>query len=257
MSFDKEPADVAMEFLAEDPAAPSQEDTPPAPVLKTAEDLLAWITTYPGLGKAQRSNEMSAIRALGTIDNTPLSAIPLEEEYLFNGRYKAIRADKSLRKRRRGNIITLLNRVLKRAGIIKVGSRRSGKLSVAWIKWLELLSNREDIFGLTTFARFCSERNIEPHQVTLDVWCGFVDETLHHSGVRKPRGTVGRVVAANNRARTKFDNWPLPELPKLVNPRLVSKPKSNFPASFWADVEKYVLASSTPTDGVIGRRVCG
>jgi integrase len=251
MSLDKESADVAMEFLAEDPALPSLEgDQVAPPTLNNAQDLLAWISTYPGLGKAQRSNEMSAIRALGTIDNTPLSAIPLEEEYLFNDRYKAIRAGKSLKKRRRGNIITVLNRVLKRAGIIKVGSRRSGKISVAWIKWLESLSKREDIYGLTPFARFCSERNIEPHQVTLDVWYDFVDETLHHSGVRKPRGTVGRVVAANNRARAKVHNWPLSELPKLVNPRTVSIPKSEFPAPFWKDIDTYIVMSSTPAKNI-------
>jgi integrase len=175
-----------------------------------------------------------------------LAAIPLEEAYLFNNRYKKIRNDKTRNKRRLGNIITILNRVLKRAGIIKVGSRRSGKISVAWIKWLELLSNREDIFGLTTFARFCSERNIEPHQVTLDVWYDFVDETLHHSGVRKPRGTIGRVVIANHRARTKIHNWPLPEFSKLANPRTVSIPKGDLPTSFWQDIDTYMQRSRTP-----------
>ena len=83
--------------------------------------------------------------------------------------------------------------------------------------------------------------------MTLEVWDAFVDETLHHSSFKNPRETVRRVVIANNRARAKFTDWPLPELPKLVNPRLVSIPKSELPASFWADVDKYVLTSSTPT----------
>jgi integrase len=83
--------------------------------------------------------------------------------------------------------------------------------------------------------------------VTLKVWDAFVDETFHHSSFKNPRETVRRVVIANNRARARFTDWPLPELPKLVNPRLVSIPKSELPASFWADVDKYVLTSSTPT----------
>jgi integrase len=179
-----------------------------------------------------------------------LAAIPLEEQYLLNVCYKAIRADKSLKKRRCGNIITLLNRVLKRAGIIKVGSRRSGKTSVAWIRLLKSLSGRNEEYGLNTFAKYCSARGIEPHEVTLDTWHDFVDETLHHSGFKNPRETVRRVVIASNRARAELPDWPLPEFPLLVNPRLVSIPKSDLPASFWKDVDKYVLKSSTPSSDI-------
>ena len=53
MSLDKEPADVAMEFLAEDPAPPPQEGTPATPpTLKTAQDLLDWVKLDPDLGAA-------------------------------------------------------------------------------------------------------------------------------------------------------------------------------------------------------------
>lgn len=251
MSIDKEPADVAMEFLVDEPASSSpQTDPAPLPTLKTAQDLLDWVSTYPKLGKAQRSNETSAIRALARVVNAPLAAIPLDEQYLLNVCYKAIRVDKSRKKRRSGNIITLLNRVLKRAGIIKVGSRRSGKITVAWTKLLESLSNREDIFGLSTFARFCSESNIEPHEVTLKVWHDFADETLHHSGSKNPRETLRRVVIASNRSRSKFPHWPLPELPKLVNPRTVSIPKEDLPKSFWDDIKDYMAKSSTPPKNI-------
>jgi integrase len=246
MSFDKFPLKIAMEALADDSA-------PQAPVLKTAEDLLVWISTYPGLGKAQRSNEVSAIRALGTVDSTPLSAIPIEERYLLDDRYKAIRADKSRNKKRRNNIITILNRILKRAGIIKVGSRRSGKTTVAWTKLLTSLSNRNDEYGLNTLALYCSGKNIEPHGVTLDVWQGFVDETLKHSAFRRPRATVGRAVIASNRARARFSHWPLPQLPRLVNPRQFSLSKDSFRPSFWADLDAYVERSSTFTGDIFDK----
>jgi integrase len=251
MSLDKEAATIAMEYLAEDPASPSLEGAPAAPpTLNNAQDLLDHVRLDPDLSPQQRSNEMSAIRALGTVDNTPLAAIPLDEAYLLNDRYKAIRADKTRIKTRRSNIITLLNRVLKRAGIIKVGSRRSGKTSVAWIKLLKSLPGRNDEYGLSTFASYCSERNIEPHEVTLEVWYAFVEETLHHSGFRKPRATVGRVIIASNRARGKVHNWPLPELPTLVNPRLVSIAKSELPAPFWKDIDTYIVMSSTPAKNI-------
>ena len=90
--------------------------------------------------------------------------------------------------------------------------------------------------------------------MTLEVWHDFVDETLHHTGFKKPRETVRRVVVASNRARAKVPNWPLPELPKLVNPRLVSIPKSDLPASFWTDVDKYVETVEHAVQGHLRQR---
>ena len=249
MSSDKEPADIATEYLTDDPSS-SQIDQPSRSALSTAQELLDWILTDPDRNSSQRSNESSAVRALARILNMPLPAIPADEQYLLNVCYKAVRAEKSLTKRRRGAIITLLNRVLKRAGIIKVGSRRSGSMSVAWIKVLKSLPDRNDEYGLCTFARFCSGKGIEPREVTVEVWNEFADETLHHSGIRKPRLTVGRVIVANDRARARHADWPLPPLPKLVNPRLVSIPRSDLPASLWQDVDNYVLKSSTPASDI-------
>jgi len=254
MSLDKEAATIAMEYLAEDPASASPEGDPATlPALKTAQDLLDWVQLDPNLGPQQRSNEASAIRALERVINMPLSTIPLDQEYLLNVCYKNIRADKTRTKRRRLHIITLLNRILKRAGIIKVGSRRSGETSYAWIKFLESLTDQNDRNALSTFAKYCSERNIEPHEVTLDVWHDFVDETLHHSAFKKPRESVRRVIIASNRARAKFTNWPLPELPKLVNPRSVSIPKSELPAPFWKDIDTYIVMSSNPAKNIFDK----
>jgi hypothetical protein len=98
----------------------------PGPPLKTAQDLFDFVANDPNLKRQDRSNFMSAIRIMGDIDNTPLAAIPLDEAYVFNDRYKKIRADKSRNKKRKSAIISLLNRVLIRAGVIKVGSRRAG-----------------------------------------------------------------------------------------------------------------------------------
>jgi hypothetical protein len=254
MSIDKELADIALEIPADDAASSATQDDPAAlPPLETAQDLLEWVQTDPDLSPQQRCNEMSAIRTLGAVDNTPLAAISLEDGYLFKDRYKAIRAAKSLKQRRRSDVITLVNRVLKRAGITKVGSKRLGPTSAAWIQVLESLTHGNDRNSLSPFAKYCSERKIEPHQVTLQVWQDFVDETLHHTGIKKPRETVRRVVAASNRARAKNAGWPLPELPKLTNPRIVSKPESSFPASLWTDFAEYARLSSTPCKDIFAK----
>ena len=125
MSIFKE-AEVAMEFLQDEVVPASEFKVHVAPELQSAEDLLASVEGDFTLGKQDRINQMSAIRALGKVQGVPLSSIALDEATLFKC-YGAIRADRSMTKLRRSNIITLLNRVLKRAGLIKVGSRRTGK----------------------------------------------------------------------------------------------------------------------------------
>jgi hypothetical protein len=239
--------------LAEVEAVNDNQLLAPRPPLKTGRDLLDWVANDPTLKRQDRSNFMSAIRIMGEVDNTPLSAIPLDEAFLFNDRYKKIRADKSRNKRRRSDIIGLLNRVLKRAGVIKVGSRRAGKLSQAWIQTIRSTGRRDDEISLSTLARFCSNGGIEPDRVSEETFERFVDETLHHSAFRNPRGAVGKVVRAANRARAVVPDWPLPELPKLVNPRSVSLPESAFRPSLWADFGQYEKQALSPTTDIFDK----
>jgi hypothetical protein len=84
------------------------------------------VLSDPLRSKNQRSNQAAAIKWLGKVDSTPLSAIPLDICYLVDNRIKLIRQHKPLKKERRSNIITLLNQVLRRAGIMMIGACRGG-----------------------------------------------------------------------------------------------------------------------------------
>src|SRR4029450_13038683 len=54
-------------------------------------------------------------------------------------------------------------------------------------------------------------------------------------------------------ARETVPNWPLPEFPKLINPRLVSIPKSDLPTSLWQDIDVYISMSSAPAKNIFDR----
>ena len=204
--------------------------TPPTlPPLTTAQDLLDWVLDDPSRNRNQRSNEASAVKWLGRIDDTPLSAIPLEVRYLVDDRIKRIRNHKPLKKVRRSNIITLLNQVLCRAGILKVGSRRGGITSHSWTQLINSVPGKDARVSLSSLGKFCSSRRIEPHEVTLAIWDAFANETLLHSSFKNPRATLQKTLKASNSARATVPDWPLPEFPPLVNPRLVSIPKNNLP----------------------------
>ena len=80
------------------------------------------------------------------------------------------------------------------------------------------LLKKEDQRGLSTFAKYCSEKAIDPEQVTREVWQDFVSETLTKSTFRRPRATVRRVIAALSRARATIPDWPIPEFPQAKKP---------------------------------------
>ena len=226
-------------------------DAPVMPPLDTAQDLLEWVLGDYSRTKNQRNNEAAAIRWLSRTDGTPLSAIPLEDvRTLVDDRVKRIRDHKPLTKTRRSNIVTLLNQVLVRAGILAVGTRRGGVTSHAWTTLIGSLSSHDTIQNLSTLGKFCSGRGIQPSDVTLDVWREFVDETQNHSTFKKPRATLQKTLRTSNAARKTIPGGPLPEFPAFINPRTFSLPKDQLPSSFWEDVDAYVAVSGKPPKNI-------
>ena len=222
-----------------------------APRLDTTQDLLEWVLGDGSRNQHQKNNEAAAIRWLGRVDETLLVNIPIDDvRYLVDDRYKRIRQHKSLTKVRRSNIVTLLNQVLVRAGILKVGTRRGGTTSHAWTTLTGFLKGHDAVQNLSTLGKFCSARNIEPPEVTLDVWQEFIDETLNHSTFKKPRATLQKTLRTSNAARKKIPGWPLPEFPNFTNPRTFSLSKAQFPLSFWQDVDTYTEMSSKPPKNI-------
>ena len=233
---------------------PQAEVEPPTPPpLNTAQDLLDWVLTDPLRNKNQRRNEAAAIKWLGRVDSTLLSAIPLDVRYLVDNRIKLIRQHAPLKKMRRSNIITLLNRVLRGAGILLIGARRGGITSHDWTVLINSLSSLEARINLSSLGKFCSGLDIEPKRVTLAVWQVYVDETMYGSSFKNPRAALQRTLKTSNVARATMPNWPLPEFPKLINPRLVSIPKDELPSSFWQDIDKYITMSSTPAKNIFDK----
>lgn len=221
---------------------------PSIPRLDTAQDLLEWVRDDPSRTRNQHNNECSAIRWLGKIDDTPLSAIPLEVRHLVDDRIQKIRKLKN--RRHRSGIVTLLNRVLVRAGLLAVGTRRGGVTRHAWTELARSLPSQDEIQGLSTLAKFCSARRIDPPEVTLAVWHDFADETLNHSTFKNPRATLQKALRTSNAARRTIPDWPLPEFPCLTNPRTWSIPRDLLPSSFWSDIDTYVELSGKPAKNI-------
>jgi integrase len=228
-------------------------EPPTPPLLNTAQDLLDWLLSDPLRSKNQRKNEAAAIKWLGKIDGMSLSAIQLEVRYLVDNRIKLIRQNKALKKARRSNIITLLNQVLRRAGILTIGARRGGITSHDWTVLINSVPGLNARISLSSLGKFCSGLGIEPKRVTLAVWQEYTDETLNSSSFKNPRAALQRTLKTSNVARATMPSWPLPEFPKLINPRLVSIARDELPTSFWQDIDNYTTMSSTPAKNIFDK----
>jgi site-specific recombinase XerD len=147
----------------------------------------------------------------------------------------------------------LLNQVLVRAGILKVGTRRGGTTSHAWTTLIGSLRSHDAIQNLSTLGKFCSKQGIEPRDVTLDVWHELVDETLNCSTFKNPRATLQKTLRTSNAARRTILDWPLPEFPGFANPRSWSIPRDLLPSPFWADINTYVEVSGKPAKNVFDK----
>lgn len=213
--------------------------------LANAEDLLNWVRSDPTRTENQKNNESSAIRWLGKVDDTSLSAIPLEARYLVDDRFRKIRALK-MDKRRVSDIVSYATAPLVRLGVLAVGARRGGKVSYEWGRVLAPIKNQNDRYAVAVFARYCTGQGLEPCDVTLETWNAFADETLNRSSHCKPRALLQKIIRFSNDARSSDTSWPLPTLPKMANPRTYRVGKDQLPDSFWKDVDTYVAASSTP-----------
>lgn len=208
--------------------------------LTTAQDLLDWVLSEPLRSRNQRRNAAGAIRWIGRVDGTPLALIPLEVRYLVDVRVALIRRHGLLTRTRRASIITLLNQVLRRAGLSSSRIRRRGITRHDWTVLIDSLQDSRDRFSLTSLGKFCSRQGIAPRSLTLAVWTSYVEETIGDASARGARIALQRTRKVSNAARLKIRGWPLPELPGLSTSRTCSIARDNLPAAFWHDVGIYV-----------------
>ena len=212
----------------------------PAPHLTTAQDLLDWVLSEPSRSRNQRKNAAGAIRWIGRVDGTPLALIPLDVRYLVDVRVGLIRRHGLLTRTRRSSIITMLNQVLRRAGLTTSRIRRGGITRHDWTVLIDSIQGSRDRFSLTSLGKFCSRQGIAPEALTLAVWKRYVQATIGDAPERRVRIALQRTRKVSNAARLRVHDWPLPELPGLSTSRTCSIARADLPAAFWHDVGIYV-----------------
>jgi integrase len=228
--------------------APGVKQVSAVPPLTNVQDLLDWVAGDPSLDEQQRKNEMCAIRALAKAAQLPLSAIPLDPVYLSNEIFALTPARAGFAPDRWKQVRSIGGRVPKRAGIWVVAVRRRNALSLAWQIPLKRIPDKHRGYRLSTFARFCSARNIEPTDVTADTFAAFLEEETSKTG-KGPRARITYRATCRtwNWAAESFDWWPKVTVEVPNHSNRFSLPRDAFAATLWEDFNAYATASMSET----------
>src|ERR1700678_2627033 len=126
------------------------------------------------LDQLKRRNTLWALGAVSRACGMSLPETPADPSFI-NEKLKAFApATIGLAPSTWTNALALLRFAFRRTGVIKAPARQIKRFAAAWTEVMRLPSRKNDLIGLSRFARFCSEHGIDPEQVDDAVFVEFL-----------------------------------------------------------------------------------
>ena len=210
----------------------------------TLADVLAILEGNTSCERRHRDMK-SALRRMGAVLRRPLVDIPADPAQLRPLLAKATPASVGMSKACWSRVRSLTNAVLRDLGIDIMPGRDVGARSPAWRAMADRLPNRNLQHGLSRFISHCSREGIEPHQVTAATFESYRAALARRSLKGEPEKAYRLTVALWNKAVAAVEEWPRVLVELKAHPRFYSLEWSDFPASFVADVEAFLIASGS------------
>ena len=149
-------------------------------------------------------------------------------------------------KGRWANIRSLVFKSLDHAGVRRMPGRCTVVPTSAWQLLLDPLPYRPAKVALLPFARFCSQRCVEPDQVDQAIFDLFAGELEEFSGRSRPREAYLDACRAWESARATYPHWPPLSVARKDRRDWYALPWSRFPASLRMDIEAMAKAAVSP-----------
>ena len=188
----------------------------------------------PDLGDTQKRDLRSALSTLARWLGRPLELVSADPASLRPQLAKLSAAQLGVKRKRLQNVVSGVNVCLRRYGTVAPKT----PLSASWRRLRASIKDRYMRNGTVAFARFCSERNIEPAEVSDDVSQSFrrylEEETLRQN----PRGVHRTTARLWNRLAEENTDLPQLTLPDYRKPRKTLA-EAEFQQSFISDLCAY------------------
>ena len=213
------------------------EITPVGP--PTLQAVLDQITSSTRINENRKRDLRSAIISYGKLIDTPPSSIGLDLAEIRHVLDNAGGVSK-MSPKRQANLRSDLASAVDISGLLPMLRTGGIKLDPAWAALLESTTSLRIRNGLSRLARWASANSILPAMVNEAVVQRFVADLEAKTLVRKIGDQRRSVTAAWNALAVLK-----PELPTILSGARQSAPKrilwENLPASFYADVQKYLI----------------
>jgi integrase len=219
-------------------------EMPPETPAVTLADVLAAIGTQEGLSETRRRDLRSAVKRVAALLDDAPERIPLVMPAISAKLAKLSPAAAGVSAKTFHNLRSDFLAAVKASGLHSARRPARAPLGPAWQALLKELSTRRVHLGLSRFARYASERGIEPPKVddsTIEVFIATVRaETLH----RKPNDLHRKVAQIWNEAVESSTLALQPvQVPSFKRPP--QRPDwSTLCDSFQADVKRYLTWSA-------------
>jgi integrase len=138
------------------------------------------------------------------------------------------------------NAMALTRFALRYAGVIKSPARRIVRFAPAWTEVMRLPKLKNELIGLSRFARFCSATDIAPDQVNDAAFDAFLEELTTQDIARNPRKTHRRATQIWNHQANTTPGWPDQIVTVPSYTQRYALDWNVLPASLTADVDAHL-----------------
>jgi integrase len=207
------------------------------------------LSTLDDLKISERSAMVSAINRFADIarmspsqivaDPCVIRDLKVNANWQLAGRKKRDNPldDVGISKESWANIVSLVTKAMKLAGIAVDRRRRNFKPSVVWTPLLDKLT-QNDRHALNRFAGWCTTHQISPEAVSQDTFVGYLNFLLSQSIQKNPKERWHCARRAWNRLANDAHTL-LPVIEDVAEKPWRGRPWSDFPESLQEEVKRY------------------
>jgi hypothetical protein len=192
------------------------------------------------LPKHKRDDIASAIRTVARALQRAPEDLPAQPADLTRRLKGFAPAAAGLTESRWRNAVSLLRFALRHFGIMTIPGRSTVPFALAWTALFGTMKRMGDRMALSRFARYCTDRGVDPDDVSDQIFADFLEDLTHRALIDQPRRVQRRAALAWNRMVSSTRNWPTQLITIPSYSRVYVIPWDRFPASLKADIDGYL-----------------
>ena len=210
------------------------------PDTPTLSQTIDWIRDDPDLAPNKRRDLRSALVTMAKAVGRPPEQIPASHRWLRQHLAVFHPQHLGISPKRWSNIKSDVSFAFRHVGLVNVEKPHLAPFPPEWqVLWDRVEEDRMR-WNLSRFFHFCSAVGISPEDVDDTVMERFRFSLIEESFIKNPDWTAKYATNLWNKAVDHIPGWPARRLTKTNDRKDYALPHATFPASFQADVDRFI-----------------